>query len=71
MRVTDHGVGISPAELKRIFKRFYRSKQTSGVPGVGLGLSMAATIFALHGYVLKVGDNNPGAIFEVVPSSGP
>jgi PAS domain S-box-containing protein len=38
--VADHGVGISPAELSRIFEKFYRvdPHQTGGVNGTGLGL---------------------------------
>ncbi len=38
--VADHGVGIAPAELPRIFEKFYRvdPHQTGGVNGTGLGL---------------------------------
>ncbi|MGH3000908.1 MAG: sensor histidine kinase, partial [Gaiellaceae bacterium] len=38
--VADQGVGIAPAELSRIFEKFYRvdPHQTRGVNGTGLGL---------------------------------
>lgn len=69
LRVSDSGPGVPAEEREKIFKRFYRAKATNGAPGVGLGLSMAATIVALHGYILRVADTETGATFEVVSPS--
>jgi signal transduction histidine kinase len=51
VRVTDHGVGISPAELKRIFKRFYRIPASVAVrtKGTGLGLFIVRSVARKHG----------------------
>ena len=51
VRVTDNGVGISPAELKRIFKRFYRIPATVAVraKGSGLGLFIVRSVAKKHG----------------------
>jgi signal transduction histidine kinase len=51
VRVTDHGVGISPAELKRIFRRFYRIPASVAVrvKGSGLGLFIVRTVAKKHG----------------------
>jgi signal transduction histidine kinase len=51
VRVHDTGVGISPAELKRIFRRFYRipSSVTQRVKGTGLGLFIVWSIARKHG----------------------
>ena len=65
VRVCDSGPGVAPFERSSIFKRFYRSEQSRQTPGTGLGLSMAATIAQLHGFDLRVGDNDPGATFEM------
>ncbi len=65
VRVSDSGPGVAPFERSSIFKRFYRSEQSRQKPGTGLGLSMAATIAQLHGFDLRVGDNDPGATFEM------
>jgi two-component system sensor histidine kinase KdpD len=40
LRVTDHGPGIKPEELDRIFEPFYRSPDATG-HGSGLGLAIA------------------------------
>ena len=66
VRVRDSGPGVAPFERTSIFKRFYRSEQTRDAPGTGLGLSMAATIAQLHGFDLRVADNNPWAEFEML-----
>lgn len=40
--VTDLGKGIAPAELDRVFEKFYRRGKPDGrAPGTGLGLSIA------------------------------
>ena len=51
LRVTDHGVGIAPAELKRIFKRFYRIPASVAVrtKGSGLGLFIVRSVARKHG----------------------
>jgi signal transduction histidine kinase len=51
LRVCDHGVGIQPKELKRIFKRFYRAPNpvTQDVKGTGLGLFIVRSIARRHG----------------------
>jgi signal transduction histidine kinase len=51
VRVTDNGVGISSAELKRIFKRFYRIPASVAVrtKGTGLGLFIVRSVAKKHG----------------------
>jgi signal transduction histidine kinase len=50
VRVTDHGIGISPPELKRIFRRFYRVPATFPVraKGSGLGLFIVRSVARKH-----------------------
>lgn len=51
LRVRDNGVGIPRAELKRIFKRFYRAYHLGAnqVKGTGLGLFIVRSIVRRHG----------------------
>ena len=39
IEVSDTGCGISPADRKRMFERFYRAPSTADKPGSGLGLA--------------------------------
>jgi two-component system sensor histidine kinase SenX3 len=50
LRITDNGIGIPRAELKRIFKRFYRvhNYATDQVTGTGLGLFIVRSIVRRH-----------------------
>jgi signal transduction histidine kinase len=51
VKVTDNGPGISPAELKRIFRRFYRipAGMAARVKGSGLGLFIVRSVAKKHG----------------------
>ena len=51
LRVQDHGVGISPDNLKRIFRRFHRvaNRSLAHVKGTGLGLFIVKSIAKKHG----------------------
>lgn len=68
LSVADDGIGISAADKKKIFDRFYRvdKARTRQKGGFGLGLSLAKQIVdALKG-TISVKDNKPhGTIFEV------
>ena len=52
VRVLDRGVGISPAELKRVFRRFYRVPTAVAVRSrgsSGLGLFIVRSVARRHG----------------------
>ena len=51
LRITDRGVGIPPAQLKRVFARFYRvgARELAKIKGTGLGLFITRAIVRQHG----------------------
>ena len=60
--IKDSGVGLARADLKRVFKRFYRVQQPngSGIKGTGLGLAIVRDIVEKHGGTVGVESNGPG-----------
>lgn len=66
--VADNGPGMTAAQAARVFERFYRTDdaRTRARGGVGLGLSIAASLVAAHGGEIIV-DTQPGqgAAFHV------
>ncbi|MBS5324680.1 MAG: HAMP domain-containing histidine kinase [Lachnospiraceae bacterium] len=52
--ISDNGDGIAPEDIHHIFKRFYRSKHSLDMQGVGLGLSLAKSIIEGQGGVISV-----------------
>jgi len=66
IEVIDHGPGIHPEDVSRIFEKFGRGRGLSGqkVPGVGLGLYLSRRIIQAHGSDLTVGSRvGGGAVF--------
>lgn len=66
--IIDKGIGIDPADLQRIFDRFYRgAKRASDVPGSGLGLAICrAFVEANAGRVEAMSQGRgTGATFRV------
>jgi signal transduction histidine kinase len=67
IRVADNGIGMSPEELAQAFDMFW---QASGVldsrGGLGIGLSLARTIVALHGGELAARSDGHGRGSEFI-----
>ena len=49
LRVTDHGIGMTPDQQARVFERFYRADPSGNISGTGLGMSLVKEIIELHG----------------------
>ena len=62
LRVMDEGPGIPPADLPRVFERFYRGP---GSAGSGLGLAIAKSLVLAHGGAIEA-RNRQGGGAEVV-----
>lgn len=48
IRISDHGIGMTPEQLERVFERFYRADSSGQVLGAGLGMSIVKEIVKLH-----------------------
>ncbi|HEY2150148.1 MAG TPA: HAMP domain-containing sensor histidine kinase [Vicinamibacterales bacterium] len=62
LRVRDRGIGISPSEHKRIFKRFYRvpGAVATRIKGTGLGLFIVRSVVARHRGKVFAESDGPG-----------
>lgn len=52
--IRDNGSGIHPEDMYHIFKRFYRSRFSKDVQGIGLGLPLAKAIIEAHNGTIEV-----------------
>jgi two-component system sensor histidine kinase MprB len=66
LEVRDHGPGIGPDDLPRVFDRFHRAVEARSLPGSGLGLAIVRQIVEDAGGTASAA-NHPdgGAIFTV------
>ena len=46
--VTDHGIGIPPSDRERLFERYHRGSNVSGIVGTGVGLYLVKMAVELH-----------------------
>ncbi|MEI7612580.1 MAG: HAMP domain-containing sensor histidine kinase [Betaproteobacteria bacterium] len=54
IRILDHGIGMTPEQLERVFQRFYRADTSGKIPGTGLGMSITKEIINLHHGVIDI-----------------
>jgi two-component system, OmpR family, sensor histidine kinase MprB len=52
--VRDHGPGIAPDQLPKVFDRFYRAPEARRLPGSGLGLAIVRQVAEHHGGSVEV-----------------
>jgi two-component system phosphate regulon sensor histidine kinase PhoR len=71
LKIADEGPGIPPADLQRVFERFYRvdkarTRDGRDPGGTGLGLSIVRHLVELHGGRVSASNATPhGAVFTV------
>ncbi|MBW4647983.1 MAG: response regulator [Kastovskya adunca ATA6-11-RM4] len=58
-KVKDKGIGIPPADKKRLFESFHRATNVGDIPGHGLGLTMVKKCLDLHNGKITV-ESEPG-----------
>jgi signal transduction histidine kinase len=66
--VSDRGIGIAAADLRHIFKPFYRSPSVAATPirGTGLGLAVAKGVAeAMHGHLSVTSVPGHGSTFTL------
>jgi two-component system sensor histidine kinase KdpD len=67
--IADHGPGIPPYELERIFDKFYRvsgtMRKNTSIMGTGLGLAVCRGLIEAHGgYIWAENRPEGGAVFR-------
>jgi signal transduction histidine kinase len=73
LRVTDSGIGISEAELPRLFERFHRVKgaKSRTHEGTGIGLALVQQLVSVHDGTVRVeSQEGKGSTFIVRVKTG-
>ena len=64
--VTDRGIGIPSGDLNRLFERYYRGGNVSGIVGTGVGLYLVKTAMDLHkGRIEVASEEGSGSRFVI------
>lgn len=64
--IEDNGLGMSQADIDRIFERFFRVKtSTNQSQGTGLGMAICERVIALHNGMIEVTSQNPDIAFNI------
>jgi two-component system, OmpR family, sensor histidine kinase MprB len=69
LTVRDEGPGVADEDLPHIFDRFYRARDASPYPGLGLGLAIVRQVVQAHGGEVSARPGASGGL-EVVVSFG-
>jgi two-component system OmpR family sensor kinase len=62
LTVADHGPGITPSELEKVFDPFYRGDAGQGTAGFGLGLAIAQRAVDAHGGAIRAANVAGGGL---------
>lgn len=52
--VADHGIGVPESDLDRLFERYHRGSNVSGIVGTGVGLYLVKMVVDMHGGAVTV-----------------
>ena len=52
--IEDHGIGMTPEQLERVFEKFYRADPSGVIPGTGLGMAIIKSIIEQHGGTIEI-----------------
>jgi PAS domain S-box-containing protein len=64
--VKDQGIGISEADMKNLFGRFFRGANAVAIPGTGLGLNIVTKYLELmNGTITCTSELNEGSTFYI------
>jgi len=64
--VTDSGIGMSESDLEKLFGKFFRSKNTVGIAGTGIGLYLVKQFIEMHhGDIKTQSEEGIGTTFTI------
>jgi signal transduction histidine kinase len=70
LTLRDFAPGVAEAELKRIFRPFYRGSAASGaVKSTGIGHALIARLAAAMGGAVAARNRNPGLALSIRPAT--
>ncbi len=73
IKIQDNGLGIEESEIPKLFERFFRSTNSVGISGTGIGLHLVKLLTEMHGGTISVAsEKDVGSTFTLLlPISGP
>jgi two-component system OmpR family sensor kinase len=64
--IADHGIGIPATDIDRLFERYHRGSNVSGIVGTGVGLYLVKMVVDMHGGAVTVeSKEGDGARFTI------